>query len=282
MGGASNYGGQRGSSTSGGVAGDESEPAGGAWAAAGGTAGALGGASSAMAGAESSMAGSGASADGISILIYSRTVGYRHDSIPDGIGALTELSRAHGWRLTATEDPNQFSDAGLAGYDVVIFLSTTGDVLDASQQTAFERFIRAGNGFIGVHAATDTEYDWPWYGGLVGAYFRKHPTVQVADVVVEDPLHPATALLPSPWRRTDEWYAFQTNPRASVHVLLSLDERSYSPGDANMDGDHPIAWCHEYDGGRAFYTALGHTSESFSDPLFMAQLAGAITWVHSR
>jgi len=230
-------------------------------------------------GAASGGVGSSSGAGGVSLLVFSRTAEYRHDSIPAGVRALTKLAADRGWSLAATEDASQFSDTGLAAYNAVIFLSTTGNVLDDPEQAAFERFIRAGNGFIGIHSATDTEYDWAWYGGLVGAYFREHPSIQAADVVVEDQTHPATRGLPNPWRRSDEWYAFKSNPRPNVHVLLSLDESSYTAGTAHMDGDHPVAWCHEYDGGRAFYTALGHTSESFSDPLFINQLAGAVTWV---
>jgi len=237
-----------------------------------------GGAQSGSSGSTDGLAGSSAG-DDVSLLVFSRTAAYRHDSIPAGVKALTKLAAERGWALSATEDATKFSDAGLAAYNAVIFLSTTGDVLDDTQQAAFERFIRSGKGFIGIHSASDTEYDWAWYGALVGAYFREHPSVQAADVITEDSAHPATAGLPNPWHRTDEWYAFQSNPRPNVHVLLALDEHSYSPGTANMNGDHPIAWCHEYDGGRAFYTALGHTAESYSDPLFIAQLAGAVTWV---
>jgi type 1 glutamine amidotransferase len=240
---------------------------------------------STAAGAASSGAGGssgGAAGKGVSLLVFSRTVGFRHDSIPAGVQALTKLAAERGWQLSATEEASRFSDDGLSSYDAVIFLSTTGNVLDDAQQAAFERFIRAGKGFIGIHSASDTEYDWAWYGGLVGAYFREHPSVQAADIVVDDGAHPATFGLPNPWRRTDEWYAFKSNPRANVHVLLSLDEGSFSAGTAHMDGDHPIAWCHEYEGGRAFYTALGHTNESFSEPLFIAQLAGAVSWVLSR
>jgi type 1 glutamine amidotransferase len=237
------------------------------------------------AGAASSGAGGdggNGTADAVSLLVFSRTVEYRHDSIPAGVQALTKLAAERGWAMSATEDPTKFSDTGLAAYNAVIFLSTTGNVLDDAQQAAFERFIRSGNGFIGIHSATDTEYDWAWYGALVGAYFREHPSVQAADVISEDTANPSTAGLPNPWRRTDEWYAFKSNPRPNVHVLLALDESSYTPGSANMNGDHPIAWCHEYDGGRAFYTALGHTAESFADPLFLGQLAGAVSWVLAR
>ena len=232
--------------------------------------------------AGTSSAGTSSGEQPVSLLVFSRTVAYRHDSIPAGIQALTGLAAERGWPLAATEDPTWFSDAGLAAYTVVIFLSTTGDVLDDEQQAAFERFIRGGHGFVGIHSATDTEYDWAWYGALVGAYFREHPAIQPASVVVEDATNPATVGLPNPWQRTDEWYAFQSNPRPNVHVLLSLDESSYTPGTSTMAGDHPIAWCHEYDGGRAFYTALGHTIESYSDPLFMGQLEGGIEWVLAR
>jgi len=282
-----------GSAPSAGAAGDGSTPSSGAGGQKGdgGSSGALlaqGGVASGLAGSTAAGAASGGSTggvggggprNGVSLLVFSRTVEYRHDSIPAGVQALTKLAADRGWQLAATEDASKFSDAGLAPYNAVIFLSTTGDVLDDAEQAAFERFIRAGKGFIGIHSATDTEYDWAWYGGLVGAYFREHPMVQAADVLVEDAANPATVGLPNPWRRTDEWYAFKSNPRPNVHVLLSLDEHSYSPGSGNMNGDHPIAWCHEYDGGRAFYTGLGHTSESFSDPLFIGQLAGAVTWV---
>jgi cytochrome c len=220
----------------------------------------------------------GSAAGGGSLLVFSRTVEYRHDSIPTGVAALSKLASERGWQLTATEDPGQFSDSNLSQYRAVIFLSTTGDVLDESQQAAFERFIRAGRGFVGIHSATDTEYDWSWYGALVGAYFREHPAIQAADVVVDDAASAATLGLPNPWHRTDEWYAFKSNPRADVHVLLSLDETSYAAGASTMRGDHPIAWQHEYDGGRAFYTALGHTNESYADPLFIGHVAGGISW----
>jgi type 1 glutamine amidotransferase len=154
---------------------------------------------------------------------------------------------------------------------------TTGDVLDDSQQAAFERYIQAGNGFVGVHSATDTEYDWAWYGGLVGAYFASHPDIQTAAVQREDSTHPSTVSLPDLWVRTDEWYNFQTNPRdnGDIHVLASLDEASYAGG---RMGDHPIAWYRSYDGGRAWYTAGGHTSESYAEPLFLAHLQGGIEY----
>jgi type 1 glutamine amidotransferase len=224
----------------------------------------------------------GAPSRPLAVLVFSKTAAYRHDSIPDGRAALMTVASSAGWSLSATEDDTVFTDDALAPLDVVVFLSTTGDVLDDTEQAAFERFIRAGKGFVGIHSASDTEYDWEFYGGLVGAYFREHPDIQEATLHVEDPNDPTMAGLPTTWTRTDEWYAFKTNPRPDVHVLITLDETSYAPGTATMGGDHPITWLHEYEGGRAFYTALGHTKESYSEPLFVGMLTRAIEWAAGR
>ncbi len=211
-----------------------------------------------------------------SILVFSRTQGFRHDSIPAGIAAVRQQGGSRGFSVDATEDPAAFTDAGLARHKAVVFLSTTGDVLNGDQQAAFERYIGRGGGFVGVHSAADTEYDWPFYGALVGAYFAGHPDIQNATIQIEDPSHPSTAPLPRTWARRDEWYNFQRNPRGSVTVLATLDERTYSGG--TMAPDHPIMWSHSAYGGRAWYTAGGHTSESFSEPLFADHLGRAILW----
>ncbi|MFC7761719.1 ThuA domain-containing protein [Catellatospora bangladeshensis] len=211
-----------------------------------------------------------------SVLVFSKTAGFRHDSIPAGVTAVRNLGTANGFTVDATEDATAFSDTNLAKYAAVVFLSTTGDVLDANQQAAFERYIRAGGGFAGVHAASDTEYGWAWYGSLVGAYFSSHPAEQTATVKVEDPAHPSTAHLGPTWSRFDEWYSFQANPRTNAHVLASVDERSYAPGGSAMGADHPVAWCKPYDGGRSWYTALGHTVASYSDTAFLNHLLGGI------
>jgi type 1 glutamine amidotransferase len=178
--------------------------------------------------------------------------------------------------VDATEDAGTFTDAGLAPYAAVVFLITTGDVLDDGQQAAFERYVRAGHGWVGVHSAADTEYDWSWYGGLVGAYFRSHPAIQAATIDVVDPRTVSTRALPARWTRTDEWYNFQSDPRPAVHVLATLDESTYDGGD--MGADHPIAWWHDYDGGRAWYTAGGHTNDAWSEPLFLAHVLGGIEY----
>lgn len=210
------------------------------------------------------------------VLVFSKTAGFRHDSIPDGIAALRRLGEQHHVHVDATEDSSRFTDEQLANYDVVVFLSTTGDILNQEQQRAFERFIRSGRGYVGIHAAADTEYDWPWYGQLVGAYFKSHPAIQPAEILVAERGHPSTTHLPLRWRRTDEWYDYRDNPRGNVHVLMTLNESSYTGG--VMGHDHPIAWCHEFDGGRAWYTGGGHTRESFTEPLFLEHILGGLRW----
>jgi type 1 glutamine amidotransferase len=227
-------------------------------------------------------------------LVFSKTSGFRHDSIPAGIAAIQQLGQQKNFQVDATEDASLFTDAVLAHYDTVIWLSTTSDVLDDAQQAAFERYIRAGGGYTGIHAAADTEYTWPWYGQLVGAYFRNHPSgTPTATVVVEDANDPSTAGLPARWERTDEWYNYQSpvNPvvngggtdysarnTTGVHVLLKMDESTYAEDDGSdgTDDDHPISWCHRYDGGRAWYTGMGHTQASYSEAGFLSHILAGI------
>ena len=211
----------------------------------------------------------------LSLLVYSRTTGYRHASIEDGVKMLEKLCEEHGYTMTHTEDPTAFSDESLAAYTVVIFLNTTKDVLDDTQQEAFIRYIRGGGAFVGVHAASDTEFDWPWYGKLVGAYFAGHPKIQQADIHITAPDHVCMHDLPNPWTRTDEWYNFR-DVQPGLTVLAKVDESSYEGG--TMDGDHPIAWCQEFEGGRSFYTALGHTPESYTEPAFIGHVHRGILW----
>jgi uncharacterized protein len=213
------------------------------------------------------------------LLVFSKTGGFRHASIKDGKIALQKLAIEHNFAVDFTEDASVFTDANLARYDAVVFLLTTGEILNDSQQAAFERYIRSGGGYVGVHSASDTEYTWPWYGGLVGAYFDRihgHSKIVQATIHVTDSTQPSTSMLSAVWVRTDEWYNFASNPRGRVHVLMTIDESTYKGG--VMGADHPIAWYHEYDGGRAWYTAMGHTSESYYEPLFLAHLWGGIVY----
>ena len=212
----------------------------------------------------------------IRLLVFSKTAGFRHASIGAGKLALIRLGEQQNWLVDTTEDANLFTYGQLKQYDAVIFLSTTGNVLDSAQQQAFEQFIRSGKGFAGIHAATDTEYDWPWYVGLVGASFESHPKQQTARLYRTDKNHLSTVMLPDTWERFDEWYNFK-NINPATHTLLRIDESSYTGG---KNGEqHAMAWFHEYDGGRAFYTALGHTDASYSESLFIEHLAGGIKWV---
>ena len=222
--------------------------------------------------------GAPARADRFRVLVFSGTTGYRHASIEPGVAAIRRLGDAHGFRVDHTEDAGRFTRAGLARYDAVVFLSTTGEPLPAgAPRAAFRRYIRRGGGFLGIHAASDAFYGWPWYVGLVGASFRRHaPGTAAAVVRVEDRRAAATRGLPRRWRRVDEWYAFRANPRPRVHVLATLDERTYAPGDAAMGRDHPIAWCHRHGGGRSVYTAMGHTAGSYAEPRFVRHLLGGV------
>ena len=209
-------------------------------------------------------------------MVFTKTTAFRHDSIPAGIAAIEQLGAVHGFGVDATEDASRFNAESLGQYEAVIFLNTSGDMLDAVQQAAFEAYVRGGGGFVGVHGAAAGEYEWAWYGGLVGAFFKDHPQPQDATVLVLDRGHPSTQHLPDRWQRFDEWYNYRTNPRSDVHVLAALDEGSYEGG--TMNHDHPITWAHRYDGGRAWYTGLGHTVEGYADPRFLQHLLGGIEW----
>src|SRR5262249_10860596 len=147
---------------------------------------------------------------------------------------------------------------------------------NSQQMAAFQNYLGAGGGWVGIHAAADTLHSWVYYGGLVGAYLADHPAVQQATIKVADRVDPSTSMLPKRWVRTDEWYNFSINPRATVHVLATVDETTYNTGVALQQFDHPIAWSHYYKGGRAWYTAGGHTQGSYSEPLFLAHLLGGI------
>ncbi|WP_211370261.1 ThuA domain-containing protein [Nonomuraea turkmeniaca] len=216
-----------------------------------------------------------AQAAAFKVLVFSKTAGFRHDSIPTGIQAIRDLGTANDFAVDATEDSNAFSTANLAQYKAVVFLNTTGDVLNDTQQAAFQTYVDGGGGYVGVHSAADTEYNWPYYGQLMGAWFNNHPAIQQATVRNEDRAHAATAHLGATWSRTDEWYNYRSNPRPNVRVLQSLDEGSYSGGGM---GDHPITWCRPQSSGRAFYTGLGHTQESYADPNFRTLLLGGIRY----
>jgi len=212
------------------------------------------------------------------VLVFSKTAGFRHSSIGVGLAAIRKLGQENGFSVDATEDAGAFTSKNLARYRAVVWLNTTGDVLDAAQQDDFERYIQAGGGYVGIHSATDTEYDWPWYGRLAGAWFNGHPgnpNVRKATYRILDKTHPSTVGMPDTWDREDEFYNFKSiDP--TIHVLIEIDEKSYEGG---TNGDHhPMSWYHDFDGGRAWYTNMGHTEATYSEPLFLRHLLGGLRY----
>ena len=231
------------------------------------------------------LAAGAARAEQFSVLLFSKTAGWHHESIHEGVTAIRDLGKLHDFSVFWTEDASRvFKDEELKKYKVVIFLSTTGDALNNDQQAAFERFIKAGGGFVGIHAAADTEYNWPWYTKMVGHMFHIHPAVQTATLKVEDPNFPGMDRFAKRFLATEEWYEYDA-ARSKLHYLLSVDEKTYKPyakwgpkEGKGMGAFHPIAWYQEYDGGRAFYTGLGHLPQTYSDANFLHHIYGGIYW----
>lgn len=221
--------------------------------------------------------------DQVKLLVFSKTMGYRHQSIPVGKVAIMEIAAQKGWEVDTTEDASAFTEENLAQYSTVIFLSTTGDVLDIKQQRDFERYIQSGGGYVGIHAAADTEYDWPWYGRLAGAYFTSHPNnpnILEGKMDIVNQTHPSTAFFGQKvWTRSDEFYNFKKiyhGEEDGIIPLIQIDETSYEGG---TNGDfHPMSWYHDYDGGRAFYTNFGHTDETYTEENFLKHLTGGLEY----
>lgn len=215
------------------------------------------------------------------VLVFSKTNNYRHESIPAGIAAIRSLGEESGFTVDDTEDSSVFTGKNLQQYRVVVFLSTSGnDLLTREQKAAFKGFVRKGGGFVGIHGATTAEYNWSWYGKLIGAHFKNHPPIQKAITRIIDPAHLSTIMLPPKWVRTDEWYNFYTALSPDIHLLVTVDESTYSGG--VMGARHPVSWCHEFDGGRSWYTAMGHSPEDYQDPLFRQHILGGILWASGR
>lgn len=215
----------------------------------------------------------------LKILVFSKTMGFHHSSIPAGVACLQKIGVDNNLKVDTTTDASVFNEKNLKQYAAVVFMSTTGNIFNEDQQAAFEKYIQAGGGFVGIHAATDTEYEWPWYNKLVGAYFKSHPKQQEAVLNVLDKSHISTMHLPANWKRFDEWYNFKSI-QSDLNVLITIDEKSYTGG---QNGDfHPMAWWHNFDGGRSFYTEFGHTDESFVDPLFVQHLTGGIAYAINK
>lgn len=210
------------------------------------------------------------------VLVFSLTKGYRHASIVDGIVAIKKLGEENNFDVDTTENVKAFNLENLRRYKTIVFLSPTGtNVFNDEQKKALKKYINKGGGFVGIHAATDFSFEWEWYGQMVGGFFESHPKVQQAKLLLVDPQNKVVEGLPEVWRHTDEWYNFKSFNN-SVKVIVKVDEASYEGG--TMKNDHPITWYHRFDGGRVFYTALGHTKESYKDPLFLKQVLAGIEW----
>ena len=221
-------------------------------------------------------------AEQFNVLVFSKTAGWHHESILAGVTAVQDLGKLHDFKVFWTEDAGRvFNDKELAKYQAVIFLLTTGDVLDDAQQAAFERFIQAGGGFVGVHSAADTEHGWPWYNKLVGRMFLTHPAIQSAVLNVEDRNFPGMERFAKRSLVTEEWYQFGPQRSDQLKTLLTVDEASYKPETGQgkgMGSFHPISWYQHYDHGRSFYTALGHLPATYGDQVFLHHLYGGIYW----
>lgn len=218
-------------------------------------------------------------------LLVTTTRGWHHESLHSGVLAIQQLARQNFFNVTLLEDPKGFTDEKLKTFQVVIFLNTTGDIFDSLQQKAMERFIQSGKGFVGIHSASDTEYDWPWYSQLVGRMFNIHPAVQTARINIVDKNFPGLGGFAQNSLWTDEWYDFGPEKVSGLNYILAVDESSYNPkvnwGTKKTEGMgnfHPIAWYHHFDGGRSFYTALGHLPTNFSNPVFLNHLYAGIFW----
>lgn len=216
-----------------------------------------------------------------SILVFSKTAGFRHESIKEGKLFFQDLGIKDGYKVVLSENSEDFNEDNLKKFNVVVFLNTTGDVLNPTQQADFERYIQAGGGYMGIHAASDTEYKWPWYNELMGGYFASHPGKNVSNVqngkmIVLDKTHPSTAHLPETFEREDEFYDFKSLKTDILKFLIKVDEKSYKEG--KMRDFHPMAWYHEFDGGKSFYSNFGHTPETFAQPLMVKHLAEGLKW----
>lgn len=234
----------------------------------------------AMGGESSAAAGAGAPSD-VRVLLFSRTLGFRHANIPLGVEAIKRLGSEHGFAVDATEESAAFTSTNLARYRAVVLLSVTGDVLDETQQAALKAYLLGGGGLAAIHGALfgpgACEEKWPWYGEVCCVAFKNHSSVVPAKVTIVDAANPSTSGLASPWLRTDEWYNFNASPRGCGRILVTVDESTYQGG--TLGTDHPLSWCRRVGQGRFWYTAMGHTDESFREPAFLRHVLGGIEQV---
>ncbi len=225
-------------------------------------------------------------AEQFNALLITKTDGWHHEAINEGVDAMRALAKKHHFNLTWEENVGkEINDESLKKYDVVVFMLTTGNVLNDEQQAAMERFIQSGKGYVGIHSASDTEYEWEWYTQLVGHMFHIHPVIQTAELSVVDRKFPGVDRMPEKFLWTEEWYEYGPATVKGLNYILTVDEKTYDPNvrwgekvGKGMGKFHPIAWYHEYDGGRSFYTGLGHIPALYSDTLLMEHIYGGLYW----
>ena len=224
---------------------------------------------------------------GKKVLVYTKNgEGYVHDNIPASIKALQQLASEHDFEVVASDDPGLFTPEGLEQFDVLVFSNTNNDIFDTpEQETAFQNYMQSGGRFVGIHSACGSERDWPWFWRNLGGTFVRHASRQDFDVLVIDKKHPSTEFLPDRWSvKEDEcYYLDHLNPAIQVLVVSDLttvedEKRAEYPGETFGD-TFPTSWCHTTDGGRQWYTSLGHRSEHYSDPMFIRHILGGIEWV---
>jgi type 1 glutamine amidotransferase len=220
-------------------------------------------------------------------LLVTKTAGWHHESINDGVTAIKALAEKNFFDVTWNQDGVPITEKYLQNFQVIIFLNTTGDIFNDEEQRAIEKFIQSGKGFVGIHSASDTEYKWPWYTKLVGRMFHIHPVIQTAKLRLTDNKFTGLKGFTDGQLWTDEWYEFDAETIKGLNYILAVDESSYNPnvewGNRNLKGVgmgsfHPIAWYHQYDGGRSFYTALGHQPSDYTNNAFLDHIYAGIYW----
>ncbi|MES2443901.1 MAG: ThuA domain-containing protein [Pseudomonadota bacterium] len=220
------------------------------------------------------------------VLIFSYSTGYRHASIEAGVAAVKAMGERAGMTMVASADPDIFSEAGLKAFDAIVFVSNTtkpkepeSEWFTGTRRDALQAFVHRGGGIVGIHAAADSHYNWPWFGRLMGGRFVRHPQGTPEGVVtIVDSKHPSTKGLARSVKRVDEWYYYDDfNPQ--VRLLVVLDPQSIGEKDVNPN---PMSWSQEFEGGRVFYTGMGHTPESYAEPWFLKHLEGGLNWVLRR
>ena len=219
------------------------------------------------------------------ILIFSKTLGYRHMSIPSAISSISALAaQTKLFTVDTSEDATIFASSSLSHYSVIVLLQSIGDIFDQPQLNALKSFVRAGGGIVGIHGAAAGMPNSEWYGKLIGAHFDMHPPAEIGTLIVENSNRNHWILNGAGSREgwKDEWYNFHTHPRENVNlkILLRGDTKSFQGG--KMGEDHPLVWCQEFEGGRSFFTALGHFDGAYQDDWYMNQIFGGILWAARR